>query len=179
LPARALDRITIQDGYAHLYPPGTMSAWVTDSPNNLTGRRTPLRFRFHVAAMAGVLGIGGNLLNWTDAELSEAASLIAVYKDVREVMQHGSLYRLAPLDPEVTAVQYIADGRAVVLAWRPAPRYGQPARPIRLAGLDPVSSYRVAGRDYPGITLVTKGLPADFPAGDYGSMLAILDRVQK
>ena len=125
-----------------------MSAWVTDSPNNLTGRRTPLRFRFHVA-MAGVLGIGGNLLNWTDAELSEAASLIAVYKDVREVVQDRSLYGLAPLDPEVTAVQYIADDRAVVLPWRPAPRYGQPARPIRLAGLDPVSSYRVAGRDYP------------------------------
>ncbi|HYZ53256.1 MAG TPA: alpha-galactosidase [Streptosporangiaceae bacterium] len=174
----ALDRIMIQDGYAHLYPPGTMSAWVTDSPNNLTGRRIPLRFRFHVA-MAGVLGIGGNLLNWTDAELSEASALIAVYKDVRKVVQHGSLYRLAPLDPEVTAVQYVAGNRAVVLAWRPAPRYGQPARPIRLAGLDPASSYRVEGRDYPGIALLTRGLPTDFPAGDYGSMLAILDKVQK
>lgn len=51
----ALDRIHIQRGYSTLYPARTMSAWVTDSPNQLTGRVIPLAFRFHVA-MAGVLG---------------------------------------------------------------------------------------------------------------------------
>jgi alpha-galactosidase len=131
----ALDRIAIQDGYARVYPPGTMSAWVTDSPNGLTKRRIPLRFRFHVA-MAGVLGVGGDLLRWSEAELAEAAELIAAYKDIREVVQHGALYRLAPHDTDVRAVQYTAGDRCVVLAWRPAPHFAERVRPIPLAGLD-------------------------------------------
>jgi alpha-galactosidase len=170
----ALDRIAIQDGYARLYPPGTMSAWVTDSPNGLTGRAIPLRFRFHVA-MAGVLGVGGDLPRWSEAELAEAAELIAVYKDVRDVVQHGALYRLAPRDTDVTAVQYTAGDRCVVLAWRPAPRFGQPAQPIPLAGLDPDGTYQVAGRGYLGAALLTTGLPVAFPDGDYGSVLEVLD----
>ena len=69
-------------------------AWVTDSPNFLTKRELPLRFRFHVA-MAGALGLGGDLLRWTEAELAEAADLIATYKEIRPVIQRGQLYRLA------------------------------------------------------------------------------------
>jgi alpha-galactosidase len=171
----ALDRIAIQDGYARVYPPGTMSAWVTDSPNGLTKRRIPLRFRFHVA-MAGVLGVGGDLLRWSEAELAEAAELIAAYKDVRDVVQHGALYRLEPHDTDVTAVQYTAGDRCVVLAWRPTPRFAQRVRPIPLAGLDPDGTYYVAGRAYLGAALLTTGLPVVFPEGDYGSVLSVLDR---
>ena len=40
----AADRVAIQHGYSQLYPARTMAAWVTDSPNFLTGRRLPLRF---------------------------------------------------------------------------------------------------------------------------------------
>ena len=61
----AWDRVTIQEGFTQVYPPQVMSAWVTDSPNFLTGRELPLSFRFHVA-MAGALGVGGDLLRWTD-----------------------------------------------------------------------------------------------------------------
>lgn len=53
----AADRMGIQQGYGQIYPARTMGAWVTDVPNQLTGRTVPLRFRFHVA-MAGALGIG-------------------------------------------------------------------------------------------------------------------------
>jgi alpha-galactosidase len=173
----ARDRIAIQDGYARVYPPGTMSAWVTDSPNPLTRREIPLRFRFHVA-MAGVLGIGGHLLRWSEAELAEASELVAAYKDVREVVQHGELYRLSPLDASVTAVQYVLGDRAVVFAWRPSPDFERATRPIPLAGLDPEGVYRVLGRDYPGAALLAGGLPAGLPDGDYGSVMHVLDRVR-
>ncbi len=56
----AVDRLTIRSGFTQLYAPGVLVAWVTDIPNPLTGRWLSLRFRFHVA-MAGVLGLGGNL----------------------------------------------------------------------------------------------------------------------
>ena len=40
--------------------------------------------------MAGVLGIGGDLTAWTEDELKEAAELIAAYKRIRPVVQHGT-----------------------------------------------------------------------------------------
>lgn len=117
------DRIAIQQGYSQIYPARTMSAWVTDSPNPHTGRSTPLPYRFHVA-MTGALGIGGDLSRWTDTELAEARELVALYKDIRPVVQFGEQYRLDD------AVQYQADDRIVVIAW------GR-VRNLRLAGLSP------------------------------------------
>ncbi|MFD8637249.1 alpha-galactosidase, partial [Streptomyces sp. NPDC059656] len=74
-----VDRIGIQHGFGQLFPAQAMAAWVTDSPNGVTGRLTPLRFRFHVA-MAGALGLGGDLASWSEEELAEAAGLVDLYK---------------------------------------------------------------------------------------------------
>ena len=41
--ADPVDRLAIQDGYSQVYPALTMGAWVTASPNPVTGRTTPLR----------------------------------------------------------------------------------------------------------------------------------------
>ncbi|WP_425567275.1 alpha-galactosidase [Nonomuraea helvata] len=78
--------------------------WVTDSPNPCTGRQVPLDFRFHVA-MAGVLAVGGDLAEWSQADLGRAAELVAAYKRIRPLVQHGRQYRLLPPDGELSAVQ--------------------------------------------------------------------------
>lgn len=91
-----LDRLAIQHGFSQLHPARVMAAWVTDSPNTqLNGRVSSLRFRF-VSAMAGVLGVGGDLTGWSEEELAEAAGWVALYKEIRPVVQHGDLYRLRP-----------------------------------------------------------------------------------
>ncbi len=177
----AYDRLTIQHGYAQIYPAGTMAAWVTDVPNFLTGRTVPLRFRFHVA-MAGVLGVGGDLPQWTDAELAEATELIALYKRIRPVVQHGDLYRLRPpAGDQLSAVQYVAeDGTATVLfAYLPAPHLGRTPHPVRLRGLDPAARYRDAatGLEYDGAVLLGHGLRPELPTGDYASAVVHLLRV--
>ena len=66
------------------------SLWRNQLALNLTKRELPLSFRFHVA-MAGALGVGGDLLRWSDAELAEAAELVAAYKDIRQVIQRGKM----------------------------------------------------------------------------------------
>src|SRR5690606_2923627 len=66
-----VDRIAIQHGYGQVYPALTMGAWASESPNPLHGRVTPLRFRFHVA-MAGALGLSGNLREWSEQDRAEA-----------------------------------------------------------------------------------------------------------
>lgn len=177
----AVDRLTIQHGFSQVYPAGVMSAWVTDSPNPLTGRSVPLAFRFH-SAMAGVLGIGGDLTRWTAAELEEAARLVQRYKDIRPLVQHGRQDRLlAPGEGALTAVQYTDSeaGRAAVFVWRCSASFGPAHPPLRLRGLHPEARYRDedTGVEWSGATLIGYGLPVPaLPDGDCASTLVVLHR---
>jgi alpha-galactosidase len=178
-----IDRITIQHGYSQIYPALTMAAWASENPNPLTRRHTPMRFRFHVA-MAGALGISGNLSQWTDRERREAATLVARYKQVRHVIQHGVLHRLTPAKVEgTTAVQYVSeDGtETVVFAWRPLARYGQPDPPLRLTGLDPTARYQEVGSGtvHHGAVLRHHGLMPKLPPGDHASTMLHLRRTDR
>ncbi|MFI6319279.1 alpha-galactosidase [Nonomuraea sp. NPDC050556] len=162
----AHDRIGIQRGFSQIYPARVMASWVSDSPNPTTGRRVPLRFRFHVS-MAGALGIGGNLLEWSSEDLSEAAALVRIYKDIRPVVHLGRQDRLA------YGVQYTSADRVVVLAWQGPSAYGTPLAPLRLTGLDPQERYEDedTGAIHHGALLMSHGLTLALGGGDYTSVL--------
>jgi len=169
-----VDRIAIQHGYGQLYPAVAMGAWASESPNPINGRATPLAFRFHVA-MAGALGISGDLRNWSPDERASAADLIAQYKRIRPVIQYGRLHRLA--EGPTTAVQYVTEEEAVVLCWRPYRRHGEPTGPVRLRGLDPGARYiDQDGTVHHGAVLQAYGLIIDLPRGDHASALVHLRR---
>jgi alpha-galactosidase len=179
----ALDRLTIQHGFSQIYPARAMAAWVTDSPNPITGRSIPLRFRCHVA-MSGVMALGGTLTAWSERDLEEVAAEVARYKEIRSTVQLGTRHRLT--DPAeaggVTAVQYtsVDASETVLFAWRPTrPIARKPAR-IRLVALDPRSRYRdrESGHEYEGALLAEYGLPIELAAHDYASALTVLDRVE-
>ena len=70
-----------------------MEAWVSDEVHPLNQRKLSLKYRFH-SAMMGNLGIGDNLLKWSDAEKEEARELVELYKNIRPIVQHGDQYRL-------------------------------------------------------------------------------------
>ncbi|MEV8457159.1 alpha-galactosidase [Streptomyces sp. NPDC052095] len=155
-----LDRLAIQEGFSHLHPARVMAAWVTDSPNRqLNGRVSSLRFRF-VSAMAGVLGIGGNLAEWSEEELAEARGWVDLYKEIRPVVQQGALYRLREPRGGLGAVQYVHGEEAVVLMWLEAQRYGERPPALRLRGLDPAATYtcRDTGAVHHGSVLLHQGL---------------------
>lgn len=177
----AVDRITIQHGYSQLYPARTMAAWVTDVPNQLTHRSVPLRFRFHVA-MAGLLAIGGDLSAWSDEEMNEAAALVAEYKSVRHLVQHGALHRLSgPEDDGPTVVEYVAPdgGEALLLAWQHTRRLAASRQPLRLRGLDPEGRYQDTRTHavHHGAVLEGYGLTVELPPGDWASTAVHLIRV--
>lgn len=187
-----LDRQTIQHGFSQVYPAAAMSAWVTDSPNGNTARVVPLRYRFHVA-MAGVLGIGGDLTTWSPAELDQARELIEQYKSIRETVQRGELHRLAGTPGvERSAVQYVLDRQVVVLVYHPHSTAKRGPRWLRLLGLDPDATYEVVlggdavvgqlrnGSRWYGSALMGAGIrPAAWePIGaDYRSDLVVLERL--
>jgi alpha-galactosidase len=172
-----LDRLSIQHGLSQLHPARVASAWVTDSPNVVTGRVTPLKFRF-VSAMAGLLGIGGNLVEWSDAELDEARAWVARYKTIRHVVQHGELYRLRPPGRDgLTAVQFVHGDETVVLAWLAAQEFAAAPGPLPLAALDPEAHYRdlESGAGYSGALLRQRGLVTGL-SGDYAAGVFHLKR---
>src|SRR4051812_35124188 len=155
-----LDRLAIQHGFSQIHPARVMAAWVTDSPNTqLNGRVSSLRFRF-VSAMAGVLGVGGDLTRWSEEELAEAGEWVALYKEIRPLVQHGDLYRLRPPRGGLSAVQYVRGDETVVLAWLQAQQYGEPVPALRLRGLDPTASYECpeTGEVHRGAVLLHHGL---------------------
>ncbi len=177
----AVDRLGIQRGFSQVYPARVMSAWVTDVPNQLTRLSVPLRFRFH-AAMAGLLGLGGDLTRWSEEELAEAAALVARYKEIRHLVQHGDQYRIGdPYGDGASAVQYVAadGGEAVVLVFRASPRHGSPRVPLRLRGLPSGVRFRDTGTGtvHHATVLTEYGLDVGLPSGDWASAVIHLERV--
>ncbi|MEU2927853.1 alpha-galactosidase [Streptomyces sp. NPDC007251] len=173
-----LDRLAIQHGFSQIHPARVMAAWVTDSPNTqLNGRVSSLRFRF-VSAMAGVLGVGGDLTEWTPEELAEARRWVELYKEIRPVVQQGDLYRLRPPAGGLSAVQYVLGEETVVLAWLQAQSYGEPVPALRLRGLDPTASYecRETGEVHRGAVLLHHGLRAGLK-GDLDATVLRLRRI--
>ncbi len=169
-----LDRLAIQHGFSQIHPARVMAAWVTDSPNTqLNGRVSPLRFRF-VSSMAGVLGVGGDLTEWTAEELAEAGEWVSLYKEIRPVVQRGDLYRLRPPAGGLSAVQYVLGGETVVLACLQA----QPVPAVRLRGLDPTASYecRGTGEVHRGAVLLHHGLRTGL-TGDLDATIFRLRRI--
>jgi alpha-galactosidase len=169
----AVDRIDIQEGFAQAYPANIMGAWVTDAPNPFTRRTVPLDFRFR-AAMAGVLAVGGDLNAWTEAERRRGAELVADYKRIRHLVQHGRRHPLRA--GAVKGVQYRLGGEVVVLAWRLGRRLGYRDPLVKLTGLDPAARYRRQGSGHVlhGAVLQTHGLDLELHLDDYASAMVHL-----
>ena len=187
----ALDRLTIQDGFTHAYSPNIMVAWVTDVPNFLDRRTVPLSFRFLVA-MTGSLGIGNNLNKWTPEDFATATRMTTFYKQVRNTVQLGSLYRLirpsvGDQPSEQSAVEYVAeDGKqAVVYGFLHSQQFGNPFPTLHLEGLDPTALYKLTPLD----SAKARGLPAQLSGaqlmgeglqltlvGDYDATAILLER---
>jgi len=142
----SFDRLTIQDGFTYPYTPGVMMALVPDSPTWRNHRTLSMQYRM-LSAMQGSLGLGGNLNKWTPEELETAKTLIAEYKQVRQTIQHGALYRLvSPRNgSEQSVTESVAeDGHeAVVFAFLHSSGFGYPYPRVFLQGLDETAQYKM------------------------------------
>ena len=179
----AADRLTIQYGYSQAHSQRVMVNWVTDVPNEQTGRMAPLEFRFHVA-MQGVLGIGGNIKRWSEDERAEARALVATYKQIRYIVQQGTQYWLRRPGPRGTcAVQYVSQDAdaTLLLMYQVRGVRGQGARRVRLRGLDASRRYRreLDCVESTGAALMAAGVPTDLvPSGDRNPRLDWRSRLE-
>lgn len=137
----AYDRLFIQHTYSHIYPIKAMRAWVTDCPNFLSQRIIPLRFRFH-SAMMGTLGVGGNILKWTEEEMKLAENMVSEYKEIRHIVQEGDFFRLENTSPnDYHLFEYTKDDEALLFAFLPQSKVGHRPSRVKLRNLDENAMY--------------------------------------
>jgi alpha-galactosidase len=125
-----------------------------------------------------VLGVGGDLAQWSDEELAEAREWVELYKEIRPVVQRGDLHRLRAPEGGLSAVQYVRGDEVVVLAWLQAQHHGEPVAPVRLRGLDPTAAYECleTGEVHRGAVLLHHGLRAGL-RGDLDAAVLRLRRM--
>ena len=167
----AIDRLHIQYGTSFCYPPDTMGAHVSVSPNEQNGRVTPLETRGAVA-MCGTFGYEMDLGKLSPEERETVRQQVARFKEYSPLIAKGDYYRLSsPFDGmPYTAWAHISQDRREALAtvvWQTVCA-AVPFRVLRFKGLDPELCYRVNGeREWRGDVLMQAGYPLPNPWGDY------------
>ena len=167
----AICRMKIQYSTSLVFPPVTMGAHVSVTPNHQTGRVTPLNTRGYVA-MSGNLGYELDLEKLTSQELEEIKEQIAFYKSIRNTIQLGTLYRNEnPFESNTVSWNFVSkDGHEAVAFFvevlSPA---AAPVRILKLKGLDPDALYKNTkdGCVYGGDELMYTGLSMPLKKQDF------------
>lgn len=172
-----IDRMTIQKGYSLLRPTKTMRAWVTD----IAGINKPcsLDFRFNIA-MQGSLGLGGDLTKYTEEDIKISKKNVALYKEIRELVQFGNLYRLMDIDKdEVLFNQYVNDDKTKSVAFIAAngTRFYKKSIPMCFDGLDENKRYTLTLNDTTyeksGAYLMHVGIDLEIRGAYYNKIIII------
>ena len=141
----ALDRIFIQWGTTYFFPSMALASHVSVVPNHITGRTTPLKFRFDVA-MSAKLGMDLQPKDMTPEEKEFSKNAIREYYGIREIVQFGDLYRLlSPYTNKRTAMMYVSEDKdnAVVFSYLLKKSINGNTQPLILKGLDPKKNYKL------------------------------------
>lgn len=173
-----LDRLVIQQGFSMLYPIKCMRAWVTDWNDNR--RSVSLDFRF-ASSMQGSLSIGANLNEYSGQDIQKAKKYIALYKEIRPIIQFGKLYRLRNESAHgYWANEYVGENEAVLFVMTTAYTLdNRHHKVLKLRGLEEKAkySYTVDGREFvhSGAYLMNGGLSLEL----YNPFDAKIIRIKK
>jgi len=186
----AIERLKIQYGTSLVYPPISIGAHVSASPNHQIGRATPLSTRLN-CAMGGNLGFELDLAALSEEEIAAIRNGVSLYKEIRELVQFGRFYRLwDPFKTNYAAWQFVSPGRerAVLFFCRVLAEPHEPHRRIRLKDLEAEGRYRLQNYDafyaalgydevYDGDALMNVGFRLTPMIGDFQSNLLRFVRV--
>ena len=144
-----IERLKIQHGTSYGYSLSMMSAHVSASPNEQSGRRTSLDTRAAVA----YFGVFGYELDVTALEAAEAEKVkeqIDFYKKYREVFQYGNFFRIrSPFEDDVVDWQVVSSDKSTAILLHTSlishlnPGYSV----VKFCGLDEDKRYTISGMD--------------------------------
>ena len=141
--------------------------------------------------MGGNLGFELDLAALSEEEIAAIRDGVALYKEIRELVQFGRFYRLwDPFKTNYAAWQFVSPGRerAVLFFCRVLAEPHEPHRRIRLKGIEAEGRYRLQNFDafyaalgydevYDGDALMNVGFRLTPMIGDFQSNLLRFVRV--
>lgn len=89
----AIERLSIQEGTAMVYPLSTMGAHVSDCPNHAVGRITPFETRGYVA-LAGTFGYELDITRIPKEDRDRIPGQVEMYHKYNSLVRTGDYYRI-------------------------------------------------------------------------------------
>lgn len=175
----AIERLSIQEGTALIYPLSTMGAHVSDCPNHTVGRNTSFRTRGYVA-LAGTFGYELDITKIPQEDRDMIPEQVAMYHRYNDLVREGDYYRIASFRENHLYDCYgviSKDKREALITYVQVMNQANThSRKIRIPGLDPKLRYVVeeTGKEYYGDTLQNAGLLIPGMWGDYQAKLISL-----
>lgn len=170
----AVERLKIQYGTSIVYPISTMGAHISAVPNHQVHRKTSLKMRGDVA-MLGNFGYELDLTKVNDDEKETVKKQVEKYKELRELIQFGDMYRLLnPFNNNEASFMVVSEDKteAFVSYFRILGIPNEPIRRLYLRGLDPNKNYSVEELKgiFGGDELMYGGITIPDLEGDYQSI---------
>ncbi len=172
----AIERLTIQEGTALIYPLSAMGAHVSDCPNHTVGRVTPFETRGYVA-LAGTFGYELDVTRIPEEDRKMIPEQVAMYHKYNDLVRAGDYYRIASYRQNRMYDCYMVVAKdkseALVTFVQVMGRPNSHSRRILLKGLCPDKKYRIEGeeRTYLGSTLMQAGILVGNLWGDFKGKL--------
>ena len=172
----AIERLTIQEGTALIYPLSAMGAHVSDCPNHTVGRTTPFETRGYVA-LAGTFGYELDITRIPEEDRKMIPDQVKMYHKYNDLVRTGDYYRIASFRENRMYDCYMVVAKdkseALMTYIQVMGRPNSHSRRILLKGLAPEKIYRIEGEDrtYTGRTLMQAGILAENLWGDYKGRL--------
>ena len=173
----AVERMYIQYGTSLTMPTSSMGAHVSAVPNHQIGRVTALKTRGDVA-FAGQFGYELDLNTLTDEEIEAIKEQIKQYKEIREIVHQGDMYRLKnPFEGRNCAWEFVKDDDVVLMYYTLFGRCNLGRTCVSLSGLDEAAEYinKETGKVYSGSFLMNVGLYFE-DGKDFDSKILIFKR---
>lgn len=178
----AIERLSIQEGTALLYPLSCIGAHVSDCPNHAVGRNTPFETRGYVA-LAGTFGYELDVTRIPEEDYSRIPEQTQLYHKYNDLIREGDYYRLASYSENHKYDCWMVaakDKSEALVTWiQVLGEANGHSRLIRLNGLDASARYQIEGSDctFGGDVLMYAGLPVERLWGDFAGKLIHLIRL--
>ena len=164
-------RTIIQYGTSLCYPLATHSCHVSVCPNHQCGRTTPFEARADIAHL-GATGYELDTSKCTQEEIEKIKAQVGQYKEVRDLVIYGDLYRLNnPLEENLFCEMVVSKDQedAFITVMRPISIPNSKALRIYPRGLDKTKNYFIPELELikRGDTLMNAGVLVHLGSGDF------------
>ena len=186
----AIERLSIQEGTALMYPLSCMGAHVSVCPNHAVGRNTPFKTRGYVA-LSGTFGYELDITKLSKEDRMEIPNQISLYKKFNEIIRQGDYYKIASFRENNLYDSWISvsedKSKALMTFVQVLNHANYKTFIIKIPGLDENATYKITypdedQKEFPpisltGRTLKKAGLSINRMWGDFAAKLIYFEKI--